>query len=89
MDGIKNIHSRNVFCVPCADRGEDVQRPGAFRGLEGDQGTETRPEQPVPGHGAAAPELLQTTRRAGDQDSSEHAVSGQGVKTQISQTLTP
>lgn len=61
-----------------ADRGKDVQCPGAFRGLEGDQGPEARSEQPVPGHGAAAPQLLQTAGRAGDQDSSKYAVTSQG-----------
>lgn len=61
-----------------ADRGKDVQCTGAFRGLEGGQGTEARSDQPVPRYGAAAPQLLQKACRVGDQDSSKHAVTGQG-----------
>lgn len=61
-----------------ADRGKDVKGTGTFRRLEGDQGTEARAGQPVPGYGAAAYQLLQKACRVGDQDCSKHAVSGQG-----------
>lgn len=70
-----NSYCKNVFFL---DRGKDVHCTGAFRGLEGDQGTETRLNQPVPRHGTAAPQPLQKASRAGDQDSSKHANTSQG-----------
>ena len=61
-----------------ADRGEDVELPGAVGGLEGDQGAEAGADGSLPGRGAAASHPLQATCRAGDQDSPQHAHPGQG-----------